>query len=65
MTARRDDIGSWEEDREHEYLVGTTVSADERLAWLEEMLEIAFASGAIPKRRDAWGQPLPDPDPPR
>ena len=51
-------IGSWEEDREHKYLVGTTVSVDERLAWVEEMLEIAYAAGAIPKPRDAWGQPI-------
>jgi len=58
MTVHRDPIGSWAEDREHKYLVGTTVSADERLAWLEEMLELALASGAIPKRRDEWGQPV-------
>lgn len=54
MTLPRDDIGGWAEDREHEYLVGTTVSADERLEWLGEMLEPALASGAIPKRRDEW-----------
>ena len=52
------DWGSWEEDRERKYVVGLEVSADERLAWLEEMLEIALASGALPKPRDAWGQPI-------
>lgn len=61
MTSHRDDIGSWAEDREHKYVVGTMVSADERLAWLEEMLALALASGAIPKRRDEWGQPIFDP----
>lgn len=56
MTKPRHDIGSWDEDREHKYVVGMMVSPDERLAWLEEMLELALASGAIPKRRDDWGQ---------
>ena len=53
-----DDIGSWREDQEHKYLVGTTVTADERLAWLEEMLVLALASGALPKPRDEWGRPV-------
>jgi hypothetical protein len=51
-------IGSWEEDRERKYVVGLEVSVDERLAWLEEMLEIAHAAGALRKRRDEWGRPL-------
>jgi hypothetical protein len=55
----RDGIGSWDEDREHKYVVGTSVSVEERLAWLEQMLELALASGALPKPRDAWGQPIP------
>ena len=54
-------IGSWEEDRERKYLVGLEVSVDERLAWLEEMLEIAHAAGALRTRRDEWGRPL-EPD---
>ncbi|MDQ3031573.1 MAG: hypothetical protein M3Y87_04090 [Myxococcota bacterium] len=49
MTEHRDDIGSWAEDREHTYVVGMTVSVDERRAWLEEMLALALASGALPK----------------
>lgn len=51
-------IGSWEEDREHKYLVGLRVSLEERLAWLEEMVTLAYATGAAPKRRDAWGRPI-------
>jgi hypothetical protein len=51
--------GSWEEDRERKSVVGLEVSAEKRLAWLEEMLVIAFERGALPKARDAWGQPLP------
>jgi hypothetical protein len=37
---------------------GAPRSDDERTAWLEEMLEIAYAAGAVPKRRDAWGRAL-------
>lgn len=59
------DWGSWEEDRERKYVVGLSVSAAERIAWLEEMLAIAFASGALPKPRDAWGQPIAPPSAPR
>ena len=51
--------GSWDEDRERKYVAGAEVSADERVAWLEEMIALAYASGALPKPRDAWGQPLP------
>ena len=51
--------GSWDEDRERKYVAGAEVSADERIAWLEEMIALAYASGALPKPRDAWGQPLP------
>lgn len=52
------DWGSWAEDREHKYVVGLRVSATERLAWVEEMLAVAFASGALPKPRDEWGQSI-------
>ncbi len=51
-------IGSWDEDAEHKRSLGLEVSADERIAWLEEMIALAFASGALPKRRDEWGQPI-------
>lgn len=62
-----DRIGSWEEDRERKYLVGLEVSVDERLAWLEEVLEIAHAAGALRRPCDAWGRPLdvPSRDDPR
>ncbi len=54
----RKQVGSWLEDRERKYLVGTLVSVEERLAWLEEMLVLAHASGALPKPRDEWGRVL-------
>jgi len=56
--------GSWEEDREHKLVRGLEVSDAERLAWLEEMLVIAYAAGALPRPRDAWGQEI-EPDDPR
>ncbi len=61
MSERERQIGTWEEDEEHKLTVGLSVDDATRLAWLEEMLHIAFAAGAIPKRRDAWGQEL-EPD---
>ena len=51
-------MGTWDEDRERKYLVGLEMTAAERLEWLEEMLVLAFASGALPKPRDEWGQPI-------
>jgi hypothetical protein len=53
------DLGTWAEERQHKYLIGLRVTAEERLDWLEEMLAIALAAGALPKPRDAWGQELP------
>lgn len=53
-----DVIGSWDEDRRRKFLVGLDATIDERIAWLEEMLEIAFAAGALPKPRDEWGQAI-------
>lgn len=49
-------VGTWDEDREHKYVIGLSVSPDERLAWLEETLVLAFESGALPKPRDVWGR---------
>jgi hypothetical protein len=57
--SEHEDWGGWEEVRERSFVVGLEVSAAERLAWLEEMLELTLARGALPKPRDAWGQPLP------
>ncbi|MBX3248124.1 MAG: hypothetical protein KF901_13175 [Myxococcales bacterium] len=48
--------GSWDEDRDHKFVVGLTVTPDERLAWLEEMLVLAFERGTLPRQRDVWGR---------
>ena len=50
--------GSWRDDYDRKLTVGLEATAAERLAWLEEMLQLAHASGAPPKARDAWGQTL-------
>jgi len=55
----KEDWGAWESKRARSHTVGLEVTPAERLAWLEEMLEIALRAGALPKARDAWGQPLP------
>jgi hypothetical protein len=54
-----DGWGSWEDDARRKRTASGAATPAERLAWLEAMLELALARGAIPKRRDAWGQPLP------
>ena len=59
MSAGPEDWGSWESTRLRGQLAGLAVTADERIAWVEEMLVVAMASGACPRPRDAWGQPLP------
>lgn len=56
-----DDWGGWEQDRRRKLVAGMDVSVDDRLTWLEEMLELAWARGALPKARDEWGRPLPAP----
>ncbi len=42
-----EDWGSWASKRERSYVVGLEVSVEERIAWLEEMLEIAERGGVL------------------
>lgn len=51
-----DDWGSWAEDHAHKLTLGVDATPDERLAWLEAMLELALASGALPRAKDPWGR---------
>lgn len=54
-----DDWGSWEEDRVHKYVRGMDIPVEERLAWIESMLELALERGAeLKPPRDEWGRPL-------
>jgi hypothetical protein len=52
------DWGTWESDRWRKHIRGIDVPVEARLAWIEEMLVLALARGAILKRRDEWGRPL-------
>jgi hypothetical protein len=51
--------GTWEGKRQLKFVLALQASAEQRLAWLEEMIRIAHASGALPRRRDATGFELP------
>lgn len=56
-----EDWGTWDDAERRKYLKGLQLTVDERLAWLDEMLELARKHGALPKPRDAWGQPIERP----
>ncbi|HEY4188727.1 MAG TPA: hypothetical protein VGP07_26910 [Polyangia bacterium] len=46
----------WEAARQRSFVRGSSVSPAERVAWLEEMIRVAWSSGALPRPRDAFGQ---------
>ena len=41
---------SWTDNREDQLARTLAATPAERLAWLEEMIEVAFRTGALPKR---------------
>lgn len=41
----------WEATRQRRLSAGLAVTAAQRLAWLEEMIELAAACGALPRAR--------------
>ena len=47
-----DDWGSWESRRRDQLASGLRVSPAERVAWLVTMIELAWKTGALPKRRE-------------
>ena len=48
----REDWGTWDDDRRRKLTLGADSTPDERIAWLEEMAQIAWDAGALPKPRD-------------
>lgn len=46
-----DDVGSWDENRRRKLTLGLEATPAQRLDWLEEMIALAHASGALPRRR--------------
>ena len=47
----RDDWGSWEATEQRKLTAGLRATPAQRLAWLEEMIELAYRTGALPKKR--------------
>jgi hypothetical protein len=45
------DWGSWSANDEQKLTMGLRATAAERLAWLEEMIAVAYRSGALPRKR--------------
>jgi hypothetical protein len=58
----RDDgwAAGWDETRERQVLAWASATPDQRVAWLEDAIRLAWATGALPRRRSAdesWGDP--------
>jgi len=45
-----EDWGSWQQKRERKFLLGADATPEQRLAWLEEALQLALLAGALPKK---------------
>jgi hypothetical protein len=41
---------SWEEHRRQQLTLGLAATPAQRLAWLEEMIELAHRTGALPRK---------------
>jgi hypothetical protein len=48
---RNTDWGSWAANEEQKLLLGLSATPAQRLAWLEEMIVLAYRSGALPRKR--------------
>ena len=48
---REDDWGSWDENDAHELTAGLRATPARRLAWLEELIALAYRSGALPRKQ--------------
>jgi hypothetical protein len=46
-----EDWGSWEAKRELRLVLAAEATPAQRLAWLEEALQLALRAGALPRRR--------------
>jgi hypothetical protein len=45
------DWGSWAANDEQKLTMGLRATPAQRLAWLEEMIAMAYRSGALPRKR--------------
>jgi hypothetical protein len=48
---KTEDWGSWSENEERKLMRGLRATPAQRLAWLEEMIVLAYQSGALPRKR--------------
>ena len=48
-TENRDWQATWEDARKRRFVSGLDATPAERLAWLEEAIRLAHASGALPR----------------
>lgn len=48
----------WQAARQRSFVRGLRVSHSERVAWLEEMIRVAWARGALPHARTPFGERL-------
>ncbi len=53
MTTAHDEAWEvdWDAQRRRKFTIGLAATPAERLAWLEEMIELAHATGALPRPR--------------
>lgn len=48
----REPFYGWEANQRRKFVIGLDATPEQRLDWLEEMIALAHASGALPRRRD-------------
>lgn len=53
--AHEDWACNWDAQERRKYTIGLDATPEQRLEWLEEMIELAYASGALPRRREDGG----------
>lgn len=49
--ADEEDSGSWSSNDEQKLTLALRATPAQRLAWLEEMIVLAYKSGALPRKR--------------
>jgi hypothetical protein len=52
LQAPEDWACDWDAQERRKYTIGLDATPEQRLEWLEEMIELAHASGALPRRRE-------------
>jgi hypothetical protein len=45
------DTGGWDATRQRQVLVWASATPDQRLAWLDDAIRLAWSTGALPRRR--------------